>query len=148
MKKALREIECCVTQKLYNFIENEFKNFLASDKIGLLLDLYNTYQEDERNGVDYLFCLSKTDDIICCLKGGLAITQLSDLVIENEDPQKTTLFYFGENHTQNIHLLTIKEFEAQLYNHVDEMAEAIVTCPWVESYKYFYTKFVSNELIG
>lgn len=148
MKQDINCIINHVRDKLLRFIICEFKNFVASDKTNLLLDLYNTYQEDERNGVDYLFCLSKTDDVICCLKGGLALTELSDLVIENEDPQKTTLFYFGENHTQNIHLLTIKEFEAQLHGYVEEMAEAIVTYPWVEAYKYFYTKFVSNELIG
>lgn len=148
MKKALSEIECRVTQKLTKFIANEFQNFIRSDKIVKLLDLYNTYQEDERNGVDYLFCLSKKDDVICCLKGGLALTQLSDLVIENEDPQKTTLFYFGENHTENIHLLTIQEFKEQLYCHVDEMAEMIVLYPWVDAYKYFYGKFVTDELMG
>lgn len=147
MKKALSEIECCLTQKLAKFIENEFQNFIENNKIGRLLDLYNTYQEYERNGVDYLFCLNKTDDVICCLKGGLTLTQLSDLVIENEEPQKTTLFYFGENHTKNIHLLTIQEFKEQLYHHVAEMAEMIVLYPWVDAYKYFYETFITNIII-
>ena len=36
-----------------------------------LLNAYNRWQEDEKDGVDYIFHIDKQDDLISCVNGGM-----------------------------------------------------------------------------
>lgn len=141
-----RELIHAVEHKLSAFIVQEFNRYIPSTEIMPLLNLYNRFQEDERNGVDYLFSISSNEDVMTCLKGGMTINELHSLLDENEETSNTPLFFFGENHTTP-RLISVDAFKEQLYTHGYELAECIVAYPWVEEYRYFYTKFVTDELI-
>lgn len=135
-----------VSHQLCAFIVEEFNRYIPSTEIMPLLNLYNRFQEDERNGVDYLFSISSNEDVMTCLKGGMTINELHSLLDENEETSNTPLFFFGENHTTP-RLISVDAFKEQLYTHAMELAECIVAYPWVKEYRYFYTKFVTNTII-
>lgn len=61
------------------------------------LDAYNRYQEDERDGVDYIFNIGIQNDSADCIKGGMSIDEL--FFLEQECRQKHTPYYmFGHCH--------------------------------------------------
>lgn len=77
--------------------------FLSNDvqMINRLLGVYNTYQEDERNGVDYIFDLQNKEDLVTCIQGGLTAEELAELVAKyncGNGENYTTKFLFGCNH--------------------------------------------------
>lgn len=146
MNIKTRELIHAVEHKLSAFIAQEFNRYMSSTEIVPLLKVYNRYQEDECDGVDYLFSISSNEDVMTCLKGGMTINELHSLLDENEETFKTPLFFFGENHTTS-KLISVSAFKEQLYTHSYELAECIVSYPWVEEYRYFYTKFITDELI-
>lgn len=78
-----------------------------------LLNAYNAYQENERNGVDYLFDFENQDDLICCIQGGLTATEIANLIAtynSGDNNNYTTLFFFGCNY-KTPKLITIDEFK-------------------------------------
>ena len=80
--------------------KNEVVNLIAmkmatdTDIFNLVLDVYNKYQENERDGVDYIFDINKKEDLIACIKGGLTARMIQELV-NNLDNGFTQYFYFG-----------------------------------------------------
>lgn len=146
MNNKTRELIHAVEHKLSAFIVQEFNRYIPSTEIMPLLNLYNRFQEDECDGVDYLFSISSNEDVMICLKGGMTINELHSLFDENEETSNTPLFFFGANHTKP-KLLSVDAFKEQIYSHTYELAECIVAYPWVEEYRYFYTKFITNTII-
>lgn len=45
--------------------------------IEMVLAAYNRYQEDERDGVDYLFDITNQNDLKCMVEGGLNVTEIA-----------------------------------------------------------------------
>ena len=87
--------------------KKEIANLLAmkmatdSDIFNLVLDVYNEYQESERDGADYIFDLNKKEDLIVCIKGGLTARMVQELVNKLDDGF-TQYFYFGYNYPTSI----------------------------------------------
>lgn len=118
------------------------------DDIMLILNAYNRYQEDEKDGVDYIFDLSNKEDIITCVNGGMSVKEIASLHIQNvRDYSMTNFFLFGVNHKEP-KLLSYSQFGQQLLSHTDEIAECVLAFPWVNEYRVFYTKFITNEIVG
>ena len=63
-----------------------------------VLCAYNQWQEDERDGVDYIFNIYNNDDLKCCIEGGLNANDISLLVNGVTKQDKTNYFFFGCNH--------------------------------------------------
>lgn len=59
---------------------------------------YNRFQEDERDGVDYLFDINNNDDSACVIKGGMTIEELFNLNKKCDQLDKR-YYFFGHNHT-------------------------------------------------
>ncbi len=115
--------------------------------IMLILNAYNRYQENEKDGVDYLFDLSNKEDIITCVNGGLSVREIASLHIQNvRDRSMTNFFLFGVNHKEP-KLLSYSQFGRQLLSHTDEIAECILAFPWVNEYRVFYTNFITNKIV-
>ena len=101
------------------------ENAITNDdgiSIQLAIDAYNAYQENERDGVDYIFDLDDTHDLRTCISGGLTAKEISGLYNESLCEGFTKFFMFGVNHTKPI-ILTKYELKAALSG----MAEEIIT---------------------
>lgn len=145
-KNLLKRVLNNVSSNIKVMAENAF-NMGDIDDIMLILKAYNRYQEDERDGVDYLFDMSNKEDIITCIQGGLSIQEIVFLHLANvKDREMTNYFLFGVNH-QEPKLLSYTQFKEQLLSYIDEIAESVLEFPWLDEYKQFYVKFVTNSMI-
>lgn len=121
--------------KGFNIIKKkEVVNLIAmkmatnTDVFNLVLDVYNKYQENERDGVDYIFDINKKEDLIVCIKGGLTARMIQELV-DNLDKHYTQYFYFGCNYPTPISI-KFKDLKTNLYNYLDEIVEYIIAYPF------------------
>lgn len=113
----------------------------------MLLKAYNRYQEDERDGVDYIFNLNKQDDLITCIQGGLTAGEIANFhnkVKSWEDP--TPHFLFGCNHKEMKPMGRDNIIDA-IVAVLDELIDNIIAYPWVEEYRAVYTHYITNKII-
>ena len=114
--------------------KNEVVNLIAmkmatdTNVFNLVLDIYNKYQESERDGVDYIFDLNNKEDLIACIKGGLTARMIQELV-NNLDDDFTQYFYFGCNYPTPIPI-KFKDLKTNLYNYLDEIVDYIIAYPF------------------
>lgn len=121
------------------------RNKMEHDKMVLndVLMAYNRYQEDEREGVDYIFDLTNEDDLITCIKGGLRADDIAHLWNETD----SRYIFYGVNHAYPAPL-TSDEIFLQLDAHLDDIVTCMVAYPFVEEYKNLYVPFVTNKIIN
>lgn len=118
-------------------------SLMGNDNILLekVLKAYNRWNEDERDGVDYIFDIHKKEDLVACVNGGLTakdIVYLYDI--------STRFFLFGCNRTipQGLNQYDLINI---LIDNLDEVIDNIIAYPYVESYREIYTLFITNKLI-
>ena len=113
----------------------------------ILLKAYNRYQEDERDGVDYIFNINNQDDLITCIQGGLTAEEIANFYNSVKGwVNSTPFFLFGCNH---------KEMKPMDRNNIidaivavlDELIDNIIAYPWVEEYRAVYTHYITNKII-
>ena len=130
---------------IVNLIQMVADRLVNGQRFDLLFAAYNRWQEDERDGVDYLFDITKQEDVICCLKGGLTIEQLRSLLNINEN-DGSSHFYFGVNHPTPT-MVTIEQLISILKANADEIVKYAIAYPSVEEYKAIYELFITEEII-
>lgn len=114
----------------------------------MLLKAYNRYQEDERDGVDYIFSINNQDDLITCVKGGLTAEEIYNFYGAVEGwANPTPHFLFGCNHKEMTPMGSDNIVDA-IVAVLDELLDKIIAYPWVEEYRAVYTHYISNKIIG
>lgn len=121
-----------------NLVKN---NWDSVEVRNMLFQAYNRYQEDERFGVDYIFDIKNTDDLICCVKGGLTATDIAN--IKNSGHR---FFYFGCNYLKPVAISAV-DIKAQIFGYIDEIIEQTLLYPWENPYREIYTMFITNKLL-
>lgn len=111
--------------------------------LSILLKAYNTYQEEERDGVDYIFDLYDQDDLLCCVEGGLTAREIASLY-EHSTKDKTHFFFFGQNHQVPEQIKDLSSLRDQLLFCLDEILECVMTFPECEGYSDLYKRYVSE----
>ena len=86
-EKIFKEICECVTSGL----RRDAESFENAEK---LMELYNQYQEDEQDGVDYIFDINNAEDLKCCIDGGLTSSEIASLCNRG-----VRFFNFGVNYS-------------------------------------------------
>jgi hypothetical protein len=144
MKQAIYDLASNITTLLSNFIETSF-NENRTDYILKIINVYNRYQEDEKDGVDYLFNIDNKEDVITCLKGGMDLNELVKLHKQKNNSSKW--FLFGQNHLKPF-IVCYSVLKHYLLSYANEIAKCIIAYPWVEEYRALYVEWVTNDLIG
>ena len=108
----------------------------------LIFNAYNRMQQDETEGVDYIFDLNKQEDLMDCIRGGLTAKEIAKLYLYGD----SNYFYFGVNH-EKPHSLTITELEKQLFNSIEDIVSFMLAYPFVDEYRELYTKYVTNIIL-
>lgn len=135
MKKQFEVIKKIVNYQIITSLNND--DFLL-DKV---LKAYNRWNEDERDGVDYIFDIHKKEDLVACVNGGLTA---KDIVYLYDG--STRFFLFGCNHTTP-QALSHNDLINILYDNLDKVIDNIIAYPYVESYREIYTLFITDNLI-
>lgn len=113
----------------------------------MLLKAYNRYQEDERDGVDYIFNITNQNDLITCVKGGLTAEDIYNFYGAVQGwANSTQHFLFGHNHKAMVPMDRLNIINA-IVAVLDELIDKIIAYPWVEEYRAVYTHYITNEII-
>ena len=121
------------------------RNFGIKKVYNMLLKAYNQYQEDERDGVDYLFKLTNQNDLALLVKNGLTAKEISQLY--TDENSETYYFYYGVNHIE-LKCLSIEELDKQIYDNIENIVKYMLAYPFIDAYKDLYIEFVTNKILG
>lgn len=109
----------------------------------IVFDAYNAYQENERDAVDYIFSTTNTDDLICCLKGGMTAKELAAIV-----STRCEHFLFGANY-QTPKVLYDHQVSEVLVSSLEDVLEDVLLYPNTGSaYEHLYETYVTNYIKG
>ena len=113
--------------------------------INKLIDVYNTYQEEERDGVDYIFDFHNKEDLCTCIKGGLTAEELAELVAKfsnKSGKNYTTKFLCGY---ESNHLLMYSALKDAIIVYANEIVEHMLKHPFCYDQE-IYSKILTDHV--
>lgn len=110
----------------------------------MVLAAYNTYQESERDGVDYIFNLNDKYDLKCCVEGGLTAQEICGLWLKSQSTH-SEYFLFGCNYSEPQQFATIGEVRDNLIYWLDDMLPYVLAYPHL--YGKVYEKYVTDYIL-
>lgn len=143
-----------IIKKLAEIIESNLIHDMNCEQIGddtaiLVLNAYNRYQEDERDGVDYIFDIRKGEDLKCCIDGGMTAWEIASLNAEcNQTAKSTPYFMFGQNHKNAEVIPTWEQLKRVLGVSLHEVILQMLAYPSVDGYKELYGYCVSDYMFN
>lgn len=129
-----------IEEIIADFDENNAK------AIELVINAYNRYQEDERDGVDYLFNINYKYDLKCCVEGGLTASEIARLYDETTQGA-TPLFLFGVNYERPKQITNWEEAKKILLGIIDEVLLHMVVYHTTDGYKELYNYYVTDYIL-
>ena len=147
MKKAINTMVESIKKSIIRDL-----NDVYSDKgykvLKMVLAAYNDFQESERVGVDYIFDINNTDDLKCCIDGGMTAKEIGKLYLGSHNDH-LPYYYFGCNYPQPQPINTLKELRMNLVAWLDELLPNVVAYPYdYQSYRDVYTAYVTDVILG
>lgn len=130
-------------------IAHELKRYpyRKCDLLKLVLDAYNTYQEEERDGVDYIFDINKPEDLKCCVEGGMTAQEVAWLY-EQSQVNTTPFFYFGVNYSKPKPIANYVALMDNLIKWLDNVLPCVLAYPYLlKSYEDLYKVCVTDYMI-
>ena len=146
MKNEFNTLVLATSEVFKNIAKTAFHNN-DNKMLRLCIRAYNTYQENEKDGVDYLFDAKNKEDIITCLNGGLTLQELYNTFGSEQALKKeiTSFFMFGCNHVR-IKLFSPMALLGNICAYSEEIVENMLLFP--HSYdKAIYENLFSNNLV-
>lgn len=146
MEKAIKTM----VQKISDAIINDTRNVFSAEGdmvLKMVLAAYNDYQESERNGVDYIFDIENTDDLKCCIDGGMTAKEIGGLYLGSHS-RHLRYFYFGCNHPTAEPIANWETLRQQLVSWLPDLIPNVLAMPFAyESYKQLYTRYITDFII-
>lgn len=147
----MREAISTLLKGIKNAIVEDMKD-VRSDKgwktFKMVLAAYNDYQESEQDGVDYIFDIDNTKDVICCLKGGMTSQEFCGLFL-GSNGRHSKYFLYSYNYNGSKTFVNYEEVADFLSTWLDDVLADVVAYPYsYDSYKELYTWYVTDIMIG
>lgn len=118
-----------------------------TDVINEVLAAYNWYQEDEKDGADYLFNLGNQEDLICMVKGGLTAAEIADAWKKIQKEHITPYFHFGVNYHGLSAAGDFNKLKATLISWLDEIIPCVIKyAPMCPEYAVIYQRYITYYL--
>lgn len=115
--------------------------------VELLLSVYNTYQDDERDGVDYIFAIDNPEDLERCVKGGLSAKEIARIYNGAQSGCVTKWFYFGQNYESAQSIASYSCLIKNLIGWLDEILPYVLAYPYrSQSYQDLYTLCITDYM--
>ena len=142
IKSLVAEIKRNIVCDLHQYLDYD------GELLKLVLDAYNTYQNEERDGVDYIFDINNPDDLQCCIAGGMTAKEVAWLY-EQSQVNTTPFFYFGVNYQQPKPIANYKALVTNLINWLDEILPCVLAYSYlIKSYEKLYKVCVTDYMIN
>ena len=140
-----------MVQKISGAIISDTRNVFSIEGdivLKMVLAVYNDYQKSERDGVDYIFDIENTDDLKCCIEGGMTAKEIGGLYLGSHS-QHLRYFYFGCNHPTPQPIANWETLRQQLVSYLPELITEVLAYPFAyESYKLLYVRYVTDVIKG
>ena len=104
---------------------------------------YNQWQEDEKDGCDYMFSLDNSDDLRCCLDGGMTAKEIV-YISEKADSGCTPIFLFGYNHPEPNVYKSWDDVLKGIIFFIEDICYNVIAFPDIKAYQSLYTRYVTN----
>ena len=147
MEKAIKTM----VQKISGAIINDTRNVYCVEGdivLKMVLAAYNDFQDSERGGVDYIFDIENTDDLKCCIDGGMTSKEICGLYLGSQS-QHLRYFYFGCNHPTAEPIANWQTLRQQLVSWLEDLIPCVLAYPFAyESYRQLYVRYVTDVIIG
>ena len=145
MEKTIKTM----VQKISSAIINDTRNVFSvkGDMVlKMVLAAYNDFQESERDGVDYICDIENTDDLMCCINGGMTAKEIGGLYLGSQS-QHLRYFYFGCNYPTPKPIPNWETLRLQLISWLPDVIANVLAYPFAyESYKQLYVRYVTDVL--
>lgn len=146
MKKIIEDF---IEQIRKQMVQDMNDEQIGDDVTILVLGAYNRYQDDEKDGANYLFDINNGNDLKCCIDGGMKAEEISWLYNEcNKTAKSTPYFMFGANHEKAETIETWDALKAYLTNFLTSIILYMVTYHDADGYKQLYDHCISNYMIN
>lgn len=135
--------------ELANNIQNSLEKLYTEEGDNMLfavLQAYNTYQEEERDGVDYIFNINDAEDLKCCIDGGMTAKEIHALY-ESYNRNGVPYFYFGVNHTKPKVISSISALCRNLITFLPDVLPYVLAYPNVDGYRELYALCMSEHML-
>lgn len=146
MEKAIKTM----VQKISSAIINDTRNVFSVEGdivLKMVLAAYNDFQESERDGVDYIFDIDNTDDLKCCIDGGMTAKEIGGLYLGSQS-RHLRYFYFGSNYPTPKPIANWETLRQQLISWLPELIPNVLAYPFAyESYRQLYVRYVTDVII-
>ena len=153
LNNLVAEIKSNIAHDLENYLKqyrphaNSYPHFNI-ELLWLVLNAYNTYQEEERDGVDYIFNINNPEDLKCCIEGGMTARQVAWLYDQSQ-VNTTPFFYFGVNHEKPKPIANWEALIINLINWLDNILPCVLAYPYsLKSYEELYKACITNYMIN
>lgn len=153
LNKLVAEIKSNIAHDLENYLKqyrphaNSYPHFNI-ELLWLVLNAYNTYQEEERDGVDYIFNINNPEDLKCCIEGGMTAKQVAWLYDQSQ-VNTTPFFYFGVNYEKPKPIANWEALIINLINWLDNILPCVLAYPYsLKSYEELYKACITNYMIN
>ena len=125
-------------------LKNDIISSLNNDDVltmAIVVNAYNRWNEDEKDGVDYIFNIGKPEDLICCIEGGMTAIDIANLY-----NAKVTKFMFGQNR-ETPEPLTFLDLKTLLTDNMDSIIDNVITYPNIKEYGTIYEYYITHALL-
>lgn len=130
-----------------NLIHDMNRELSGDDTTILVLNAYNRYQYDERDGVDYIFDIRKGEDLKCCIDGGMTAHEIASLNNDCTRTAKSTpYFMFGQNHRTAEVVQTWEQLKQILCVELHKVILHMITYPNIDGYKELYKHCITDYM--
>jgi hypothetical protein len=144
MKKAIETMVESIKKSIIRDIYG-----VNGDKVmKMIMRAYNDYQEDERDGVDYIFDINNTDDLKCCIDGGMTAKEIGQLYLGSHKDH-LPLFHFGCNYPTPQPIKSWLDLRINMIAWLDDLLPYVLAYPYAfQSYRDVYTAYVTDVILG
>jgi hypothetical protein len=147
MEKAINTMVESIKKSIIRDL-NDVYSVKGNKVLNMLLKAYIDFQESERDGVGYIFDINNTDDIKCCIDGGMTSYEIGKLYLGSHN-NHLPYFYFGCNYPIPQPINTWNELRMNLVAWLDELLPNVVAYPYAyQSYRDVYTAYVTDVILG
>ena len=146
MEKAIKTMVESIKKSIIRDL-NDVYSVEGNKVLKMLLKAYNDFQEAERDGVDYIFDINNTDDLKCCIDGGMTSMEIGKLYLGSHN-NHLPYYYFGCNYPHPQPINTWNELRINLVAWLDELLPNVVAYPYAyQSYRDVYTTYVTSIIL-
>lgn len=130
-------------------IISNFTNEINLFSIEVLIELWNRFVEDEKEKNCYMFNFNNNSDLIELMENNnFNAHTICDIVLDytNKHDINTSYFLYDAD-TLNVQLLSVDNIKNMILSNIDEIVTCMMCYPFVEVYKTFYVRFISDTIL-